>query len=66
MSLCGRCDGTSWILYFKDAPSPPYKEGCKLEYGVRCPDCHEPKRNRENQQDESINFSTSRFEPKEY
>jgi hypothetical protein len=51
MSLCGRCDGTSWILYFKDAPSPPYKEGCKLEYGVRCPDCYEPKRNRESQQD---------------
>lgn len=35
---CLKCNGTGWILYQKDAPSPPYKEGKKLEFGARC-DC---------------------------
>jgi hypothetical protein len=36
--MCPKCKGTGWLLYQKDAPSPPYKEGKKLEFGVRC-DC---------------------------
>jgi hypothetical protein len=35
---CHKCKGTGWILYQKEAPSPPYKQGNYLEYGARC-DC---------------------------
>jgi hypothetical protein len=37
---CRKCDGLSWILYQIDAPSPPYKENQKLDYGVRCDECY--------------------------
>jgi hypothetical protein len=47
---CQKCDGTTWILYYNDAPSPPYKKGTLLEFGARCPDCHEPKRHTQNNQ----------------
>lgn len=35
---CHKCKGTGWILYQKEAPSPPYKKGQFHEYGARC-DC---------------------------
>lgn len=35
--ICPKCNDTTWILYYKDAPSPPYKENQQLEYGARCP-----------------------------
>jgi hypothetical protein len=48
--ICKRCNGVGLILYQKDAPSPPYKEGMKLDYGVRCPDCYEHQRPTQNKQ----------------
>lgn len=33
---CPDCEGKGWLLYEKDAPSPPYKKGQKLSFGVRC------------------------------
>lgn len=33
---CKICKDIGWILYKKDAPSPPYKEGTKLEYAQQC------------------------------
>lgn len=50
---CQRCSGTTWILYVKDAPSPPYREGMKLEFGARCPDCYEHPRPTKNKQGSS-------------
>ncbi len=35
---CPKCKDTGWILYQKEAPSPPYKQGEVLDYGIRC-DC---------------------------
>lgn len=35
---CLKCKDTGWILFKRDAPSPPYIPGQFLEYGVRC-DC---------------------------
>jgi hypothetical protein len=45
---CLKCGNTTWILYYKDAPSPPYNEGQQLEYGERC-SCYEPKRRSKDQ-----------------
>lgn len=42
MATCPKCDNTGWILFFKDAPSPPYLPDQKLEFGIRC-DCNEQK-----------------------
>jgi len=36
---CKKCGGMKWLLYQIDAPSPPYKENQKLDYGVRCDEC---------------------------
>jgi hypothetical protein len=33
---CQYCKGTGWFLYKEDAPSPPYREGEKLEFAKRC------------------------------
>lgn len=33
---CPKCKGAKWLLYDKDAPSPPYKENQKLTYGLLC------------------------------
>lgn len=33
---CNNCKDTGWILYQKEAPSPPYKQGQFFEYGARC------------------------------
>lgn len=43
---CPKCNGIGWILYLKDAPIPPYKEGQKLEWGLRCGCKDEPKKSR--------------------
>jgi hypothetical protein len=40
---CPKCEGKYWLLYQKPAPSPPYKEGTFLDYGVRCDACYEPR-----------------------
>lgn len=49
---CRKCHGTYWLLYQKPAPSPPYKEGLMLDYGVRCDECRdEPKRPNQNYKD---------------
>ena len=39
---CPVCKGTGWFLYKEDAPSPPYKQGSKLEFakGCACPNGH--------------------------
>lgn len=42
--ICPNCKGIGWILFFKDAPSPPYLPDKKLEYGVKC-DCAEERGN---------------------
>lgn len=34
--ICPKCKGSGWLLYQKEAPSPPYKEGKFLDYGARC------------------------------
>lgn len=39
---CPKCNGKFWLLYQKEAPSPPYKQGTMLDYGVRCDLCYEP------------------------
>lgn len=36
---CTHCSDTGWLLYQKQAPNPPYKEGIKLDYGVYCNLC---------------------------
>lgn len=41
---CPKCNGTFYLLYTKDAPSPPYKQGVKLDYATRCDACYEPKK----------------------
>lgn len=33
---CPTCNGTGMLFFTKDAPSPPYKEGMKLDYMVFC------------------------------
>ena len=33
---CKYCNGTGWLLYKDLAPSPPYPENTKLEFGQRC------------------------------
>jgi hypothetical protein len=37
--LCKDCSDSGWLLYKKQAPSPPYKEGITLDYGVYCNLC---------------------------
>lgn len=44
---CSYCNDTGWFLYFKDAPSPPYKQGMQLEYGKECI-CRGPQRPAQN------------------
>jgi hypothetical protein len=41
---CEYCHGTGWLLYKEDAPSPPYREGEKLEYAKGCVCSYESKR----------------------
>lgn len=45
--VCKYCNGTKWLLYIQDAPSPPYKVGSKLEFAKRCV-CVEQQRPAEN------------------
>lgn len=33
---CPYCKGIGWLLYEEDAPSPPYKQGSKLEFAKEC------------------------------
>lgn len=33
---CQYCKGTGWLVYKEDAPSPPYKQGMKLEFAKGC------------------------------
>jgi hypothetical protein len=53
---CEKCKGTSWLMYVKDAPSPPYKEGSKLDYGVRCPNCNGASRYSQNSSDRATDI----------
>ena len=47
--ICRKCFNTGWILYKKDAPSPPYKEGSKIEYARDC-DCRQTRSGEQSQQ----------------
>jgi hypothetical protein len=33
---CEYCHDTGWLLYKKEAPSPPYNQGMELEYAKEC------------------------------
>jgi hypothetical protein len=49
--MCLKCEDKGWLLYQKDAPSPPYKQGMKLDYGVRCDACYGASRDRKSSSD---------------
>lgn len=48
---CPKCNDLKWLLYQKDAPSPPYKEGHKLDFAVRCDSCYGVSRDRKDSSD---------------
>lgn len=48
---CPKCDNKGWLLYQKPAPSPPYKQGMFLDYGVRCDACYGASRDRKRTED---------------
>lgn len=36
---CDFCKDTGWITFKREAPSPPYKEGTLIDYGINCNKC---------------------------